>query len=185
MKSSECRIAWRARRIIQPLPVQLFGVGWLRLCLILAHSFKASIRGGWTQRSREEGLVAARRLFACGSGLSRRDRHAQRPGVHRVEFPPYATDTLVSYDHRKTCAVRMCRFHGIPQWRHGKVQHAHVIRQALAQFLRRVRVYSHLFSVYLYRSYSYCSGVPFTKSVHQCTVPQGVPTPSPAYRVAR
>jgi hypothetical protein len=38
------------RRLIQPLPALLSGVGWLRFSLILVYRFKASIRGGWTQR---------------------------------------------------------------------------------------------------------------------------------------
>jgi hypothetical protein len=56
----------------------------------------ASAIGHW-RRSREEGLVAARRLFACGIGLSRRDRHAQRPGVHRV--PVVVSPSLVALSH--------------------------------------------------------------------------------------
>ena len=42
---------WRTRRLIQPLPALLFGVVLLRFSLILVHDFRASIRGGWTQRS--------------------------------------------------------------------------------------------------------------------------------------
>lgn len=81
----------RTIRPIQPLFTGLFSAAGLRLHLILVHGFRASFRGGWTQRSAENGVARSycRSRSAESHGWSVRSSSTLE-GAHSI--PPDSRD---------------------------------------------------------------------------------------------